>query len=129
MYRIFTGIPSALSSVTGYTAMEGIDRYVMLDGLPEAGEIKAIAAHVIACVERGNQHAFGHTTAHAHDYAELNVMVGNSSTLLYRYEVDGEAFMVSSPATVYISANTPHRMEAISGTGVFLCIHLNTTSG
>jgi len=127
MYRVFPGFVEPLSCVAGHRAVEGIERYSLLKADMVPGTSFHVAAHVVGA-EMQPADSFRYTQAHSHDFDELNILVSEDSTLTYLYEVDGEKFTVSSPATVHIPAGSLHRMEAVSGTGVFLCVRLDAAS-
>lgn len=122
-WRVAPGEPESLAKVPGHIAVEGIARFRLLDGSSPSGAISHCAAHIVS--ERFAPSAeWQYTQPHAHDCDEVNILLSGSGPLRFRYEVDGLVEVVESPCTVFLPAGTTHRMEAIGGTGVFICMHL-----
>lgn len=125
MHRVVPAKHEPFSEVPGHLDVAGIKRLAMLDNAAVEGRSFHIAAHVVTPGTPAFDGTFRYTSPHAHDFDEVNVLVSESGAMTYAYEVDGRRFTVDAPATVFIGAGSEHRMEAISGSGVFLCIHLD----
>lgn len=54
------------------------------------------------------------------------MFLSESSSLEYKLELDGKEEKIVSPSLIFIPAGIKHRAEPISGTGIFLCIYLDT---
>ena len=122
-WRIAPGVPESLENVPGHAAVAGIARFRLFDGFFPPGEISHCAVHVVS--ERFTpSDGWRYTHPHVHDCGEVNFILSDSGVLRFRYEVDGSTRIVESPSTVFLPAGTTHRMEAIGGTGLFLCMHL-----
>lgn len=124
VHHVIQGFPQALSQLSGHVDVPGIERLALLNRMDVPGHSFHVAVHVVSQAERTGQAAH-YMTVHSHPTAELNILLSERSSLTYRYEVDGATFDVTSPATVFIDAGTPHRMEVLSGEGLFLCIQLD----
>lgn len=123
-WYVVRGIPESLGCVPGHTAVQGIERFQLLDGSFLGGAFPHCAVHIIS--ERFMPEAAWHyTQPHVHDTDEVNLILSPNGCLRYRYEIDGSMEIVDSPSCVFIPAGTPHRMEAAGGTGIFICIHLS----
>ena len=61
---------------------------------------------------------------HQHNFDEINLVLSDNDTLVYRIKLEDETYEVSSPSSIFIPKGTTHSAEVVSGTGVFVCIGL-----
>lgn len=125
MHWVFPGFVEPLSLIPGHCDVQGIERYSLLKSGMVPGRSFHIAAHVVNA-DLKTADDFRYTQPHSHDFDEMSILTSEKGTLTYLFEVDGQRFTVSSPATILIPAHAEHRMEAISGEGTFLCVHLDS---
>ncbi len=59
---------------------------------------------------------------HKHDYDEINLILSEDNSLLYKIQLEDEVYKVKSPATVYIPAGIKHSSEVIAGKGQLVAI-------
>lgn len=59
---------------------------------------------------------------HAHNSDEINLILSENKKLTYEVFMDNEKYIVSSPSIVYIPKEVPHKMRAIKGKGIYVCI-------
>lgn len=62
---------------------------------------------------------------HKHNHDEINLILSQSSKLKYKIQLQDESYTVSSPSTIFIPKGLRHNAQAISGTGIFICIILS----
>ncbi|MGI9566854.1 MAG: 2-isopropylmalate synthase [Nitrosopumilus sp.] len=61
---------------------------------------------------------------HQHNYDEINLILSEHSKLTYEIQLDHEKYKVSSPSTIFIPNGLQHSAQALSGSGIFVCIIL-----
>jgi mannose-6-phosphate isomerase-like protein (cupin superfamily) len=122
-FLVFPGIHEPVGKIPGHTMVDGIDRYLLLTKASVPGRTFHIAAHIVS---GGYEAAAGwrFTQPQEHEFDEVNVLLPGEGGLRYKYEIDGTIHLVDGPCSVFISAGTRHRMEPVSGNGIFLCIQL-----
>jgi mannose-6-phosphate isomerase-like protein (cupin superfamily) len=64
---------------------------------------------------------------HSHKCDEINIILSESSKLTYEMWFEDEKYLVSSPSIVYIPKGIPHKMKAIKGKGIYVCIVMSKT--
>jgi hypothetical protein len=60
---------------------------------------------------------------HWHEFDEINLILSESESLVYRIKLEDEEHIVRSPATIYIPKGIKHSAEVISGKGIYLTIN------
>lgn len=63
---------------------------------------------------------------HKHNCDEINLILSEDSKLTYKIQLEDEIYKVSSPSTIFIPKGLRHSAQAISGTGIFVCIILDS---
>jgi hypothetical protein len=122
-WRVISGVPESLEFVAGHRAVDGIARFRLVDPAAATGAMLHCAMHVVTgrFVPRSQ---WRYTQPQVHDFDEVNLLLSETGRLRFRYEVDGVTRVVESPCTVYLPAGATHRMEAVGGTGILICLHL-----
>ncbi|VVB77976.1 Uncharacterised protein [uncultured archaeon] len=64
---------------------------------------------------------------HTHNCDEINLILSENSKLTYELWIEDEKYIVSSPSTVYLPKGIPHKMKAIKGKGIYVCIIMSKT--
>ncbi|MDD5192471.1 MAG: 2-isopropylmalate synthase [Candidatus Nanoarchaeia archaeon] len=59
---------------------------------------------------------------HAHNCDEINIILSENGKLTYEISTEDKNYIISSPAIIYIPKRTRHKMRAIKGKGIYLCI-------
>lgn len=122
---IVSGQPQSLSSVPLHQDVEGLTRTLLLSKALDARAPLHIAIHAVtSLVSQSTNKGDHYANLDKHDFDEINVVWSDKGTLIYRFELNGEPQIVTSPATVVIPAGISHRAEAVSGEGLFICILL-----
>jgi mannose-6-phosphate isomerase-like protein (cupin superfamily) len=88
------------------------------EGLSEGSDFH-IAAHFISNLPKKVP---AYVDYHQHDCDEINLLLSEKGKLVYEYFIDNEKYIVSSPAVVYLPKNVKHKMRAIRGNGIYICI-------
>lgn len=79
-----------------------------------------IAVHY---VEDAKNQKHSYAEVHDHNVDEINLILSTGEEpLTYRILTHDSEFEVEGPAAVYIDRGTPHAAEALSGSGIFVCI-------
>ena len=65
---------------------------------------------------------------HAHDYAEINIIIGEEDGLVYEIGLGNELYKVSSPSAIWIPAKLHHSANALRGSGFFVCMILENSN-
>ncbi|MGA2780327.1 MAG: 2-isopropylmalate synthase [Smithella sp.] len=122
--KIFKGIESA-HDTDNISGIKGILRLSFLEKEYIKGKSFHIASHII---EGSYIHkkVWNYSQAHKHDFDEINMLISEKSTLKYKLELDGKEEEIISPSLIFIPAGTTHHAEPVCGTGIFLCIYLDT---
>lgn len=76
-------------------------------------------------VDATNKKIKKYSTLHKHNVNEVNVILSQDSKVLYEIQLENEIYKVSSPATIFIPKGVRHRMDIISGKGIFVCLILS----
>jgi hypothetical protein len=63
-----------------------------------------------------------YTELHKHDFDEINLILSNDNSLVYRIKLEDEVYELSSPTTVYIPKGIAHAAEVISGQGMYVTV-------
>ncbi len=61
---------------------------------------------------------------HKHNHDEINLILSEGSSLTYEIQLEDESYEVTSPSTIFIPKGMKHSAQAISGTGIFVCMIL-----
>jgi hypothetical protein len=125
--QIFKGIQEPLRDIFGHEDVTGLERFSFFEKDHIKGKSFHIAAHVIHD-KSVHQGGVNQVQSHAHDFDEINILISANSCLKYEMEFDGKTETVFSPSLIYIPSGTQHRAEAVEGSGIFLCIHLDQVS-
>lgn len=122
--KIFNGIKEPLSKIFGHEDISGLERFSFLEREHIKGKLLDIVTHIITddYIHREGCH---YIQSHKHEVDEINIIISPNSCLTYEMEGDGKVENVCSPSLIYIPAGTDHRAEGVSGTGIFICIHLD----
>jgi mannose-6-phosphate isomerase-like protein (cupin superfamily) len=112
-----------LSMVPGHQEVGGVDRLLLMTSAELPGASFHAAAHVVAHADGASEGFWRYAALETHPFDEINFLLPGPVGLTYQYEVAGRTFRVEAPATVIIRAGEPHRMEAIAGSGTFLCLY------
>lgn len=59
---------------------------------------------------------------HWHEFDEINLILSQDNSLVYRIQLEDEVYEVHSPSTIYIPKGVKHAAEVVSGKGIFLAI-------
>lgn len=81
-----------------------------------------IAVHFIDASKKLPQYS----QLHQHNYDEINLILSEHSKLTYEIQLDHEKYVVSSPSTIFIPKGLQHSAQALSGSGIFVCIILSS---
>lgn len=122
--KIFKGIENAYYT-DDISGIQGILRLSFLEKEYIKGKAFHIASHIIDD-SYVHKKEWIYSQAHQHDFDEINILVSEKSTLQYKFELNEKVEEISSPSLIFIPAGIIHRAEPVSGTGVFLCIYLDT---
>jgi hypothetical protein len=117
-----------LSALPGHRDVPGLERLLLMTSADLQGASFHAAAHQVAHTEGAREGVWRYAGVESHPFDEINMLLPGPAGLTYQYEVSGRAFRVEAPATVIIRAGEPHRMEAISGSGTFLCLYADRQS-
>ena len=83
-----------------------------------------IAAHIINKLPKKVPE---YVQYHTHNCDEINIIMSESSKLTYEIWIEDEKYIVSSPSIVYLPKGVPHKMRAIKGKGIYVCIVMSKT--
>ncbi len=61
---------------------------------------------------------------HVHSSPELNIILGDDDTFLFRVHLGDEIHHVKSRSTIWIPAGLNHSIMAINGSGYYICLIL-----
>lgn len=122
--KIFKGIESE-HYTDDIAGIKGIVRHSFLEKEDIKGKSFHIASHIIDDSYL-HKKEWSYSQAHKHDFDEINMLISEKSSLKYKLEVDGKEEEIVSPALIFIPAGITHRAEPICGTGIFLCIYLDS---
>lgn len=111
---IVRNIISPLSSIPFHRDVQGIER-TFARGFP-----LHLAIHEVQGIEFPPE---PYTQPHLHDFAEINILVGNDLT--YRIQLDHEIYELKGSYSIWIPAGTLHAANVIAGTGCYITIRLN----
>lgn len=81
-----------------------------------------VAVHFVDATKQLPQYS----QLHKHSHDEINLILSENSKLTYEIQLEDEKYKVSSPSTIYIPKGLQHSAQAISGTGIFVCIILSS---
>jgi mannose-6-phosphate isomerase-like protein (cupin superfamily) len=123
--KIFRGVESTFYT-DALSGIQGILRHSFLDKDDINGKSFHIASHIIDDSYVYRKGEWIYSQPHQHDFDEINMFLSESSSLEYKLELDGKEEKIVSPSLIFIPAGITHRAEPISGTGIFLCIYLDT---
>ena len=118
----------SLSTLPGHRDIPGLERLRLMTSADLPGVSFHAAAHQIAHTEGAREGVWRYAGVESHPFDEINMLLPGPDGLAYQYEVSGRTFRVEAPATVIIRAGEPHRMEAIVGSGTFLCLYADRQS-
>jgi hypothetical protein len=59
---------------------------------------------------------------HSHNCDEINLILSEKGKLTYEIFLGNEKYIVSSPAIIYLPKKLKHKMRAIKGSGIYVCI-------
>lgn len=104
-----------LSSRARYSEIPEIQR------LEAVGSPSHVAFHQIGHAEQASR---SYCTAHSHNFAELNLLIGAPGALQYEFRVGDDVFLVDSPASVWIPAGVVHSANLYAGTGTFVVAYV-----
>lgn len=126
--RILSGFLQDLGytniSLESDTGRGFIERYLLMNSVVMQNAPLHIAVHFIRNIEHPPS---PYAQIHCHpDADEIGLILAPKDELEYEIILDGEATNVKSPAAVYIPAGTNHRARAVSGTGAYVCIILDS---
>lgn len=104
-------------------SIDGIDNHVMAAGLDRLVINRVplhCAIHKIDVAHNQEEYSL----LHSHEAEdELNIIINDKDhDLVYRFVVDGEAFELAAPASVWIPAKISHNANVIKGRGTFVCM-------
>lgn len=95
--------------------------------VPEISRLEAIGspAHVAFHLVGGSEpQRRSYCKPHRHDFAELNLLLGEPGALRYRLLLGGDELLVESPMSVWIPAGLVHSANLEGGTGTFVVVYL-----
>ncbi|MFH1506523.1 MAG: hypothetical protein ABIE94_06075 [archaeon] len=104
---------SSLDSVPFHKNMEGITRLSVAD-FPFH-----LAVHKIDISASSLR---DYVQPHSHEVPEINLILADKQTLVYRIMIGGEEYVVPSPAVIWIPENVPHSANILEGSGHYVCI-------
>ncbi len=115
------GITEPLDKVP-FHKKASIRRLSMLDKslIPESNT--HVAVHFVDTSKKLPQYS----QLHQHNYDEINLILSEHSKLTYEIQLDHEKYTVSSPSTIFIPKGLQHSAQALSGSGIFVCIILSS---
>ncbi len=125
MHHLFSGRSAPLSTVPGHLDVEGITRMLLLTAADRPGLSFHIACHEVTDAGDAREGVWRYASLEAHPHDEINLLIPGPAGLAYQYEVAGRVFRAEAPATVIIPSGDPHRMEVLSGSGIFVCLRLD----
>lgn len=111
-------VPSSLNNIVFHSFTERVERFS-----PEEFPVH-VAVHEI---REDRPNTLKYVDLHKHPYPEINILIGNKSTLSYNLTTRHNSFNVESPASIYIPAGIEHSANLIEGAGFFVCIILCET--
>ena len=114
-------MPRPLSSTARYRDIPELQR------LESVGSPSHVIVHTIAADARDEERHY--CDAHAHPFAELNVLVGEPGALVYDIVVGSETITATSPTTVWIPAGVEHSANLRRGSGTFVVVYLDEPQG
>jgi len=76
-------------------------------------------------VDATNKKIKKYSVLHKHNVDEVNLILSQDTKLVYEIQLGDEIYKVSSPVTIFIPKGLMHRMDVISGKGVFVCLILS----
>jgi hypothetical protein len=126
-FNVISGVPELLSEVPGHVDAEGIERlaFPCRSGIEQQSPLR-IAVHYV-CAEPGSSSDWIQIEPETHPLDEINLLLpSRGGRLSYRYEIDGEVLDLDGPCAVVIHGGMPHRMRLESGSGLFVCLRLQT---
>ena len=123
--QVFNGTEQPLREVNNHFDIPGITRHLLMDNQMLQGKSFHIATHDVSDAYCSSE-THRHTHPHTHDFDEINLLVSTGEPLVYEFKLDGSVETVQSPACIYIPAGVEHFSKALSGTGTFVCIQLDS---
>lgn len=117
-HLITSGIDVPLENVKEH-GVAPFNRILMSGKEAEANFNKHIAIHVIN--ENLPYEKRFYSLPHKHNCDEWNIILGTND-LTFEIMLNGELFIVKSPATVYIPQGTSHSANVLSGSGYFIAL-------
>lgn len=109
-------VVSPLSSVLAHRDVECIRR------LFAAGFPVYLAIHEVRDAAPRQR---DYTEPHAHEEAEINIIIPGPEGLVYEIQIGEDVFHVSESASIYVPPNVRHSANVIRGSGHFIAMRLN----
>lgn len=109
-------VPRPLSSSSRYRDIPELDR------LESVGSPCHAIVHTIEADATPEERHY--CDAHAHEFAELNLVLGPPGALIYDIVVGDQTITAVSPTTVWIPAGVEHSANLRSGSGTFVVVYL-----
>lgn len=101
--------------------------------IPELRRLESVGSpcHVIVheVAADASEERRDYCDAHAHPFAELNVLLGEPGALVYDIVVGEETITATSPTTVWIPAGVEHSANLRGGTGTFVVVYVQVPQG
>lgn len=95
-------------------------RYLMLERKHTDGEGVRIALHSIKLLPEIIPH---YCELHWHDFDEINIILSEDESLVYKVQLEDEIYELKAPTTVYIPKGIKHKAEVVSGKGMMITIN------
>ncbi|HWJ61107.1 MAG TPA: hypothetical protein VNS19_03980 [Acidimicrobiales bacterium] len=109
-------VPRALSSNARYRDIPELHR------LESTGSPCHVIVHEVAAEAADETRDY--CSGHAHEFAELNVLLGEPGALVYDIVLGDETITATSPTTVWIPAGVEHSANLRRGSGTFIVVYL-----